>query len=48
MANHLFLPLLVPLLAAVVATLVGQRRIVARPIALFAALFNLGYSSWLL
>lgn len=48
MANHLFLPLVVPLLAGAAAVLVGQRRIVARPIAAAATLFNLGYSVWLL
>jgi len=48
MANHLFLPLLVPLLSAVLATLVGQRRVIARSIALAAVLFDLGYSIWLL
>lgn len=48
MANHLFLPLIVPLLSAAVAVIIGQRRIVARPIAVFATLFNLGYSIWLL
>ncbi len=48
MANHLFFPLLVPLLSAVLATLVSQRRVIARSIALVAVLFNLGYSIWLL
>jgi multicomponent Na+:H+ antiporter subunit D len=48
MANHLFLPLVVPLLSAVAAVLVGQRRSVARTIAVLAMLFNLGYSVWLL
>ncbi len=48
MANHLFFPLLVPLVSAVLATLVSQRRVIARSIALAAVLFNLGYSIWLL
>ncbi|MCX7790105.1 MAG: short chain dehydrogenase, partial [Chloroflexaceae bacterium] len=48
MANHLFFPLLVPLLSAVLAALVGQRRVIARSIALAAVLFDLGYSIWLL
>jgi len=48
MANHLFLPLLVPLFSALLATLVSQRWLMVRVIALLAALFNLGYSGWLL
>jgi multicomponent Na+:H+ antiporter subunit D len=48
MANHLFLPLIVPLFGAALAVLVGQRRLVARVIAVCVTLFNLGYSLWLL
>jgi multicomponent Na+:H+ antiporter subunit D len=48
MANHLFIPLIVPLLAAAVAVLVGQRRVVARTVAVAATLTCLGYSVWLL
>ncbi|MCX7790098.1 MAG: proton-conducting transporter membrane subunit [Chloroflexaceae bacterium] len=48
MAHHLFLPLIVPLLSAGVATIVSRRRIWARVIAVAATLFNLGYGAWLL
>jgi multicomponent Na+:H+ antiporter subunit D len=48
MANHLFLPLIVPLLGGALAVLGGQRRVVARTIAVLVCGFNLGYSAWLL
>ncbi|HMQ35271.1 MAG TPA: short chain dehydrogenase, partial [Chloroflexaceae bacterium] len=48
MANHLFLPLMVPLIGAAVATLVVRQRGWVRLIAMLATLFNLGYSAWLL
>ncbi|NJN18469.1 MAG: short chain dehydrogenase [Oscillochloris sp.] len=48
MSNHLFLPLIVPLLSAGIITLVAQRRVIARTIAVSATLFNLIYSAWLI
>jgi len=48
MANHLFLPLISPLLGASLALLLGRQRRLARAIVLLSVLFNLGYSAWLL
>lgn len=48
MANHLFLPLIVPLLSAAGATIMRRQHIWGRVIAVAATLFNLGYSGWLL
>lgn len=48
MDNHLFLPLLVPLVSAVLAILFGQQRMLARGIVSLAVIFNLGYSIWLM
>ncbi|NJN18476.1 MAG: short chain dehydrogenase [Oscillochloris sp.] len=48
MANHLFLVLLVPLLAATVSAIICQQRIWVRVITIAATLFSLGYSTWLL
>ncbi len=48
MIHHLFLPLIVPLLAAGIATIISRRQVWVRVIALATTLFNLGYSVWLL
>lgn len=48
MANHLFFALLSPVLAASLAVLFNQQRIVARAIVLASVIFNLGYSFWLM
>ncbi len=48
MAHHLFLPLIVPLLSAGVATIIFRQHVWVRVIAVAATLFNLGYSAWLL
>jgi multicomponent Na+:H+ antiporter subunit D len=48
MANHLFLPLIVPLLSAALSVMLRDRRPVARTIAVLASGFNLAYSAWLL
>ena len=48
MANHLFLPIIVPLIGAALATMFGRQRIIARAIVIGASLFNLGYGIWLM
>ncbi len=48
MANHLFLPLVVPMISAALSVMLGRWSNLSRMIALVAGLFNLGYSSWLL
>ncbi len=48
MANHLFLPLVVPLISAAIATIICQQRVWVRVITVAATLFSLGYSIWLL
>ncbi len=48
MDNHLFLPILMPLIGAALAVVAGQRRMLARTIVLLATLANLGYGTWLL
>ena len=48
MANHLFFPLLAPLLGAAVAAIICRRRAWVRVITLAVTVFNLGYSAWLL
>ncbi|GAB4433727.1 MAG: proton-conducting transporter membrane subunit [Chloroflexi bacterium OHK40] len=48
MANHLFIPLVSPLLGATLAVIFGRQRLVARAMVLASVLCNLGYSLWLL
>ncbi|MFV9506690.1 MAG: proton-conducting transporter membrane subunit [Oscillochloridaceae bacterium umkhey_bin13] len=48
MANHLFLAILSPMIAAPLAVLFHQQRFVARAIVLASVIFNLGYSFWLM
>ncbi|MBX0327473.1 short chain dehydrogenase [Oscillochloris sp. ZM17-4] len=48
MANHLFLPFIVPIFGAALAVLLGQRRPLARAAVLASVLFNVGYGGWLL
>ncbi|NNJ10747.1 short chain dehydrogenase [Chloroflexales bacterium ZM16-3] len=48
MNNHLFLPLIVPLMGAALAVLLGRRRTLARAVVLAVVLFSTGYGGWLL
>lgn len=48
MANHLFLPLIVPLIGAALAVLLGRRRPLARAVVLASVSINVLYSGWLL
>ncbi|WP_129633196.1 proton-conducting transporter membrane subunit [Candidatus Oscillochloris fontis] len=48
MVNHLFLPLVVPLISAALSVMLGRWRLLTRTLTLGASLFNLGYSGWLL
>jgi multicomponent Na+:H+ antiporter subunit D len=50
MANHLFLPLISPILAAALAVIFTQQqwRWLARSVVLMSITFNLGYSLWLI
>lgn len=48
MNNHVFLPLVVPLIGAALAMIFGRQRRLARLIVLLAVLFNLMYGAWLI
>ncbi len=48
MANHLFLPLVVPMLGAALAVMSGRQRMIARSIVILTVAFNVIYGGWLI